>query len=116
MNTEITSCEAALRQYFDAFDGRKKNFSEVDELFDVVSHEKYTLVMDGKTFDRKMAKDIDAGYLTRGSKVDVIDLRRIDADRIDVQIRAQSEVECKNIHVVYTIEDNKVAKAQVIDN
>ena len=116
MNTGTMSCEAALRQYFDAFDGSKKNFSEVYQLFNAVYHDKYTLVMDGKTFDRDMAKDVAAGYLARGSKVDVVDLRRIDADRIDVQIRAQSEVECKNIHVVYTIEDNKVAKAQVIDN
>ncbi len=110
------SCEAALRQYFDAFDGRKKNISEVDQLFDAVFHEKYTLVIDGKTFDRNKAREIRAGYLARGPKVEVIDLRRIDADRIDVRMRAQSEEECKDIHVLYTIEDNKIAKAQVIDD
>jgi uncharacterized NAD-dependent epimerase/dehydratase family protein len=116
MNTGTMSCEAALRQYFDAFDGSKKNFSEVDELFNAVYHEKYTLVMNGKTFDRDMAKDVAAGYLARGSKVDVVDLRRIDADRIGVQIGGQNEEEYKVGHVVYTIEDNKIVKAHVIDN
>lgn len=110
------SCEAALRQYFDIFDGSKKNISEVDQLFDAVTHEKFKLVMDGKTFDRDAAKDIDAGYLARGSKVELVDLRRIDADRIEVRIRAQEEKKYKDIHVVYTIEENKIAKAQVIDN
>jgi len=110
------SCEAALRQYFDAFDGSKKNISEVDQLFDAVSHEKYTLVMNGKTFDRDAARDIDADYLARGSKVKIVDLRWIDAHHIDAQLRAQNEEECKDIHVVYTIEGNKIAKAQVINN
>ncbi len=110
------SCETALRQYFNIFDGSKKNISEVDQLFDALAHEKFKLVMDGKTFDRYAAKDIDAGYLARGSKVEVVDLMRIDADRIDVRIRALDENKYKDIHVVYTIEENKIAKAQVIDN
>jgi hypothetical protein len=72
------SCEAALRLHFDAYDGSKKNISEVDQLFNAVSHERYTLVMSGNTFYRDAA-----GYLARGSKVELVDLRRIDADRID---------------------------------
>ena len=110
------SCEAALRQYFATFDGSKKNISEIDQLFDAVTHEEYKLVMDGKTFDRDAAKDIDAGYLASGSKVEIVDLRRIDTDRIDVRIRAQNEEKYKDIHVLYTIEENKIAKAQVIDD
>ncbi len=105
MNTGTMSCEAALRQYF-AFDGSKKNFSEVYQLFNAVYHDKYTLVMGGKTFDRDMVKDVAAGYLARGSKVDVVDLRRI-----DVQIGGQNEEEYKVGHVVYTIVDNKIVKA-----
>ncbi len=74
--------------------------------------------MNGKTFDQDVAKDIYAGYsyLARGSKVELVDLRRIDADCIDVQIQAQNKKGFKHIHIVYTINDSKIAKAQVIDN
>ena len=74
------SCETALYQCFDAFStaGRITSFSEVEQLLDAVSHEKYTLVMDGKTFERNTVMEFDAGYLARGSKVEVIDPRRID--------------------------------------
>jgi hypothetical protein len=72
------SCEAALREYFAAFDGTKKDFSKVVGLFDAISHEKITLVMmeRGETLDRDAAKAIDAGYLTNGSKIEIVDLRR----------------------------------------
>ncbi len=40
----------------------------------------------------------------------------MDADWLDVQVRAQNKEEYNDTRVVYTIEDNMIVKAQVIDN
>jgi hypothetical protein len=110
------SCEAALQEYFAAFNGTKKDFSELGHLFDAVSHEKFTLVIEGETLDRDTAKAIDAGYLAEDLKIKIVVFRRIDTNHIDVQARAQNKEEHEDIHVVFTVEDNKIAKAHVIDD
>ena len=64
--TKTMSCKTALRDYLAAFDRTKKDFSEVNHLFDAVSHKKIHMVMEGETLDRDTAKAIDAGYLGSG--------------------------------------------------
>ena len=52
-----TTYETALRQYVAAFDGTKEEFSEVERLFDVLFHDRFTLVLkDGKTLSRDAVK------------------------------------------------------------
>ena len=67
------ACESALRQYFAAIDGTKKDFSEVQHLFDALYHDDFTLVFkDGETTSRDDMKEVHAGYLSEGSKVTLI--------------------------------------------
>ena len=66
--------------------------------------------MDGRSIDRNMAKDVDAGYLARVSKVEVVDLRKIDADRSHRRANksAKRKEKFNDIHELNTIEENKM--------
>ena len=110
---------APLLEYFDAFDGTTREFSEVEHLFDAVAHDEFTLVIGGRTLTRDEAKDIDAGYLAKGTQVTVVEQYRdaIHQNCIDTHIRAKNGNEEENIiHVVYSFEGDKIVRAQVMDD
>ncbi len=56
----------------------------MDHLSEAISYVKFNLVMESsKTFTRDEAREIDAEHMGKGSKIEVIDFRRIDTDCID---------------------------------
>eukprot|EP01083_Nonionella_stella_P044641 120169_1 len=109
--------EPALRKYFAAFDGTKENFSEVENLFGALYHGEFTLVLtDGQTLSRTAAKEMHAGYLAKGSKITLIHLRHIGLDCIDVKFRIESDEDVQIVRLVYSIEDGKLARAQIVES
>ena len=125
-----TTCEAALRSYFAAFDGTKKqDFSDVEPLFDALFSKNFTLVLKdhasyvsiadtfyGMTLSRDQVKDDHANKLSKGTTLTLIHFRKIGLDCVDVQFALKNEDEDKVIRAVFTIEDNKIVKAVNVDD
>ena len=55
-------------------------------------------------------------FLPEGSKIILIDLRKIGLDCADVKFRVESEDELQTVHLVYSIEGAKLARAQMVDS
>ena len=113
------SWESNLKQYFAAFEASKRDFSEVEPLFDSLYHEDFTFISkDGKTLNRDDVKELHAGCYSMGIKLQSFTFKRIASDSIDVLFRSESLEggDRDNIvHAVYSIEDNKVTKCEVVN-
>ena len=124
-----TICEANLRAYLLAFDGNKRDFSSVENLFDVLFHEdfaftfkdgstpnpntiineKYANINYGKTIDREEVKTYHAKLLSGGTKIQLIHYRKIGLGCIDVEMKIINKEEGMErlIREVYSIQSNK---------
>ncbi len=60
--------------------------------------------------------EFDAGYLARGSKVEVIDPRRIDQIASTCECEREERRNARTSTYCCTPRGNKIAMAQVIDN
>jgi hypothetical protein len=114
------SCEPALRQYFAQFDGTKKDFStEAEHLFDNLVHEKFTLTLtDGTAVSRDAVKEMHADQLSKGTIVTLVHFRKIGFECVDAKFAVQNDREgiYKITHLIYSIEDNKLASSQEVDD
>ena len=116
--------EAALREYLAPFDGTNKDFLEVVQLFSSIFHEqtvfgaKFTLVLKNrKTLTRDDIKELYVSHLDKGSKIKLLHFKRIGLNCIYVRIQMGNETENEVVHLVYSIEDNMIVKAQqVVDD
>ena len=110
--------EATLRKYLTTFDGKKKDFTpEVEHLFDSLYHEKFVLIFsDGKKATRENVKEMHAGYLAKGAKLTLLHFRKIGFECVDVEFHIKCEDEDKPIRLVFSIEDNKLAMSQVVND
>lgn len=113
----MSSFEPALRQYFSEFDGTKKEFSTVEAKFNHLYHDKFHVSFeDGEDFTRDEMKDLHTSFLTKGATVKIHHIRHIGLDTYDVKLVAEAEgEEDKTVHMVYTISDKKIIKAQEVD-
>ena len=111
--TKSMPCEVALQRYFATFDGNKKEFSEVEHLFDDLYHEDFQLDFQSFTLTREVAKRAHASYMSRCAQVTLIHFRRIGLDLVDVKfhINNREEEEDFIIHMMYTIRDDKLLKS-----
>lgn len=118
----IESCEATLRAYFATFDGTPKEFyPEIDDIFDELYHENFTLVFkDGKSTRREVVKDTHKRYVKKGLKIHLIHLKRIGLNRIDVKFKSENKrlgVQGNRVtELIYTIEDGMIVQSQVVDS
>jgi len=116
----MSSWEASLYKYNEAFDrSLKKDFSDLEELFDDLYHEDYELITtDGRTVSREAIKDLHHAHYSMGYKLATYHFKRISSDNVDVLFRVEDREGLgeKIIHINYTIVDNKVAKGQVVDD
>mmetsp|Transcript_12758 Transcript_12758/g.21947 ORF Transcript_12758/g.21947 Transcript_12758/m.21947 type:complete len:141 (+) Transcript_12758:151-573(+) len=114
----MSQYEMALRQYLSEFDGAKKDFSAVEDKFNALFHDKFSVTFEeGEDFSREDMKSMHAGFLTKGAKITLIHLRKIGLNCLDVKFTAQAEgEEDQTIHLVYTIEDEKIVQAQEVDS
>lgn len=126
-----TTCEAALRSYFAVFDGSKReDFSNIEPLFDALYAKNFTLVLKddasytstssdifyGMTLSRDQVKDDHANKLSKGTKLTLIHFRKIGLNCVDVQFALKNEDEDIVIRAVFTIEDDKIVKATVVND
>lgn len=61
-------------------------------------------------------RDVCLAFLSEWSKIILIDLRKIGLDCADVKFRVESEDELQTVHLVYSIEGAKLARAQMVDS
>merc|ERR1712127_870912 len=97
----------------------KKDFSDLEELFDGLYHENYKLITtEGKTVSRDVIKDLHHGHYSMGYKLATYHFKRISSDNVDVLFRVEDREGLgeKIIHINYKIVDNKVVNGQVVDD
>ena len=111
--TESMPCEVALRRYFATFDGNKKEFSEVQHLFDDLYHKDFQLDFQSFTLTRAVAKRAHSSYMSRGAQVTLIHFRHIGLDLVDVKFHINNSEEEEDfiVHMMYTIQDDKLLKS-----
>ncbi len=109
--------ESAIREYFSAIDGTRKDFSSVRHLFDALYHDDFILVLeDGTIRTRDDTRSMHAGYLSRGSEATLIHFRKIALGCIDVKFLIENELEYNIVHVVYSIRNNRAQVGVVNDS
>ena len=106
----------ALRQYFSAMDGTKRDFSEVENLFDALFHDKFELASPCRKeiASRDRVKEIHMNLFSMGTKATIIHLERIGLDSIEVKFLQKNDRENKSLHIVHTIEDGKLARSHLV--
>ena len=103
-----------VNQLFDStqFDGKKKDFSDVEHLFDAAIQYK-----GGTVSSRDEVKETQVAYFEEGFKLTIIHFRRVGLNCIDVQLRGGIEgKEDAEFRIIYAIEDNKVAWGRVVED
>src|SRR6056300_1010841 len=79
--------EQKFRQYLAAFDGKKKDFSEVEHLFDALFHQNFCDAIHYRQEapqTREQMKTLHARYFAMGTKATLIYYRRVGLKTIDV--------------------------------
>ena len=82
------SLEQRFRQYLSAFDGKKKDFSKVEHLFDALLHQDFSETNNHiqlqQAVSREQMKAIHAMYFAMGTRATLIHYRRIGLHTIDI--------------------------------
>ena len=90
--TTTQTFEAKVRQYGALFDGTKKDFSEVETIFDNLYHEDFVgTTSNGEEFDKETKKELDKQRLAAGAKITNVTYTRIDYNKALVQFCLESE-------------------------
>eukprot|EP00984_Skeletonema_dohrnii_P022227 scaffold11345_cov85-Skeletonema_dohrnii-CCMP3373.AAC.1 len=82
------SLEQRFRQYLSAFDGKKKDFSKVEHLFDALFHKDFFETTNNsqqqQTVSREQTKAMHVMYFAMGTRATLIHYRRIGLHTIDI--------------------------------
>ena len=112
----VHTAEASLRHYWSMFNGTKKDFSEVESQFELTFHEQFThIFQDGRILTREETKQHHTNHLAKGSIISIIHFKVVSPDYADVQFSVKNDEECQVFRVLFTIKDNKLLKAQLVD-
>ena len=109
--------EDKVRQYGALFDGTKKDFSEVEAIFDDLHHDDFTVTLsNGEELDREARKELDKQRLAAGAKITNVAYTRIDYNKALIEFCVE-ESEDKNVIVqnLVTIKDKKIIEARQVD-
>lgn len=110
------SCELALQQYAAAMDGTEQDFYKVKHLFSTIFHSKLIwITRDGSSINFNQVKEIHKSKAILGSKATLVDFREIGSDCVSVKYHVVNELEDLIIHVILTIEDDKIIKSEVVE-
>lgn len=105
-----------MSYYLTLFDGKKKTFEEVEQVFNALYH-KDCVITDGNgnTKTREEMKETHAKKLAMASKCTLLLFRVITFDTIEIKYRLVNEEEDKVIYQLLTTDgENKVVKARVM--
>ena len=110
--------EDKVRQYLALFDGTKKDFSEVEAIFDDLHHDDFMFTLsNGEEFDREEAKkEFTKQRLAAGAKITNVAYTRIDYNKALIEFCVE-ESEDKDVIVqnLVTINDKKIIEARQVD-
>ena len=109
--------EDKVRQYAALFDGTKKDFSEVEAIFDDLHHDDFMVTLsNGEELDREGRKELDKQRLAAGAKITNMAYTRIDYNKALIEFCVE-ESEGKNVIVqnLVTIKDKKIIEARQVD-
>jgi len=109
--------EGKVRQYAALFDGTKKDFSEVEAIFDDLHHDDFMVTLsNGEELDKETRKELDKQRLAAGAKITNVAYTRIDYNKALIEFCVE-ESEDKNVIVqnLVTIKDKKIIEARQVD-
>ena len=125
----------SIQAYHSAMDGTKRDFSEVEHLFDAIYHDEYELILPRRTeehlFDdepispcvtevktRDQVKEIHRDYFATGTMVTgALSFERVGSDAIDVSIQAMyAGHHLKTFHIIYWFRDGKIIRGQTSES
>jgi len=118
MVSDKLGVEDRLRQYYAAFDDTKKDFTEVEDLFDELYDKEFTMQHNGFILGRTMVKQLHKEYMSRGTKATIIHYRYTFGQYIDVKYHAISNGDKKEdredfiLHMIYTIRNEKLISSR----
>ncbi|KAL7529390.1 hypothetical protein ACHAWF_002963 [Thalassiosira exigua] len=115
--SDATCFKTALKDYFYAANGTRKDFSNVRHLFDAVYHDKFTLVhQDGTVVHPDAVKDLHANYFSTGTNFSIVRFKKIGLNYVKFGFQIMTEDEVQVFNLACSVEDNKLAKAWVVDS
>ena len=121
MASDKLGVEERLRQYFAAFNGTNKDFTEVEDLFEELYDKDFTMHHNGFILGRNMVKRLHKEYMSRGTKATIIHYRYTLGQYIDVKYHAISNGD-KNedredfiLHMIYSVQDNKLISSRSLN-
>jgi hypothetical protein len=106
--------EQKFRQYLAAFDGKKKDFSEVEHLFDALFHDDFsdTVYLSQQATTKEQVKTLHARYFAMGTKAKLLDYRRVGLKTIDVSYHLFNEEEDIVTRQLITRKNCRVIRSQ----
>jgi hypothetical protein len=106
--------EIFISEYLAEFDGKKKNFEEVDYLFEMIYDDNYEDVINGKYVDKEQLRKVHAKHFSRGSRVSIIHFER-GVGSLFVNYRLSNDKSDMFIQSSVSIEANKFKRARTLD-
>ena len=107
--------EQKFRQYLAAFDGKKKDFSEVEHLFDALFHQNFCDAIHYRQEapqTREQVKALHARYFAMGTKAKLLDYRRVGLKTIDVSYHLFNDEEDIVTRQLITRKNRRVIRTQ----
>eukprot|EP00985_Skeletonema_marinoi_P001150 scaffold464_cov130-Skeletonema_marinoi.AAC.2 len=111
-----TTLEQKFRQYLAAFDGKKKDFSEVEHVFDALFHEEFsdTINVHHQAVSREHIKTLHTEYFAMGTKATLIHYRIVGLNTVDVSYNLFNDQEEVITRQLFTRQNGRVVRAQKI--
>ena len=114
-HTPGPTLEQKFRQYLAAFDGKKKDFSEVEHLFDALFHQNFCDAIHYRQEGpqtREQVKALHARYFAMGTKATLIYYRRVGLKTIDVSYHLFNDEEDVVTRQLITREFKHIVRTQ----
>ena len=115
VSSNLTPCEQIfISEYLAEFDGTKKNFEDVDYLFEIIYDDEYTDVINGMRVTKEQLREIHAKHFSLGSRVSIIHSER-GVCSVFVNYRLSNDKNDMFIQSSVAIESNKFIRARTLD-
>eukprot|EP00804_Cyclotella_cryptica_P026070 CCRYP_013936-RA/>CCRYP_013936-RA protein AED:0.11 eAED:0.11 QI:0/-1/0/1/-1/1/1/0/279 len=119
------SIENKFRTYLSAFDGTKKDFSNMEHLFEEIYDKDFVLVDDGHVIDREQIKRIHEKAFEHGSTATLLQVSShfvedssfgdMEESTIEFKFRLTNDEWDIVIHNIATVQGNKLIRAKLVE-
>jgi len=116
ISSNLTPCEEIfISEYLAEFDGTKKNYEEIDYLFELIYDDEYTDIINGKKVTKDQLRKIHAKHFSLGSRVSIVHFER-GAGSVFVNYRLSNDKNDMFIQSNIAVERNKFIRARSLDD